>query len=51
MRPRDMEVETGGGHNSEMGTVTDEEGKQIDDRFRCQPHPGIQRRTISTYWL
>ena len=40
MRARDGGVETGGGDGSETGTVMEE--KKINDRYRCQPPPGLQ---------
>ena len=36
-------MELAGGDSSETGSVTDE-GKQIDDRCLCQPHPGRKDR-------
>ena len=34
-------VEKGDGEGSETGSVTEEGGEKIDDRYRCQPHPGL----------
>ena len=35
-------METIGGDSSKMGLVMKKKGKQIDDRYQCQPHPGLQ---------
>ena len=35
-------VETIGGEGSKTGLVMKKKGKQINDRHRCQPHPGLQ---------
>ena len=34
-------METIGGDGSETGLVMKKKGK-IDDRYRCQPYPGLQ---------
>ena len=31
-----------GGDGSETGPVTKKTGKKINDRYRCQPYPGLQ---------
>ena len=40
-RAMDGGVETVARYDSEAGSVT-EEGKTIDDQYRCPPHPGLQ---------
>ena len=43
-REREIDgVETGGGDGSEMESLMEVERKlKIDDRYRCQPHPGLR---------
>ena len=38
-----MRVRDGGSGDSEAGLVMKKMRKKIDDRYRCQPHPGLQR--------
>ena len=35
-------VESGGVDDSQTGSVAEEEGGKMDDRYRCQLHPGLQ---------
>ena len=40
-------METGCGDGSETGSVTKKKGKNIDDRYRCQPHPDFRGKEES----
>ena len=42
MRGMNGGVESGGGDGSQTGSVTEEEEGKINDRYRCQPHTGLQ---------
>ena len=42
MRARDRGSGVGWWRLQRNGISDEEKGEQIDDRYRCQPHPGLQ---------